>query len=312
MPGTERIHPDPQPAHLQATVYADGLQGKAPAFPYAYKSWEKLAHAALPKTSWGYVHGSAGEGATDDANKAAFSRYGLVPRRLVRVEMPDLKTRLFGETFDYPIALAPSARRALDIPPRQRARRRARRRRARHHLHHVHRRLHLHRGRRIRLRDRTGVEIGLSDPVFCAQWAADHGGKQPGEPGQLAASSPAWARTVFPGASHAWEDLAFLREHWKGPIVLKGIQTVADARRAVEAGMDGIVVSNHGGRQVDGSVPSLDCLAPIVKAVGGKLEVLFDSGVRSGADVCKALALGAKVRFLLPSSLFPFFLFSAF
>jgi isopentenyl diphosphate isomerase/L-lactate dehydrogenase-like FMN-dependent dehydrogenase len=365
MPGTERIHPDPQPAHLQAAVYADGLQGKSPAFPYAYKSWEKLAHAALPKTAWGYVHGSAGEGTTDDANKAAFSRYGLVPRRLVRVEMPDLKTRVFGETFDYPIALAPIGVHSIFHRDKEPAVARAAAELGitytmstasstsiedaasasaaasaatgpsaprwyqlywpapQHNaitlslLARAHaagfsalvvtldtyilgwRPSDLDTGYNpFLVPDRTGVEIGLSDPVFGAQWAAAHGGKQPGEPGQLAESSPAWARIVFPGASHAWEDLAFLREHWKGPIVLKGIQTVADARRAVDAKMDGIVVSNHGGRQVDGSVPSLDCLAPIVKAVGGELEVMFDSGVRSGADVCKALALGAKMVFV--------------
>src|SRR5262249_23564950 len=77
-----------------------------------------------------------------------------------------------------------------------------------------------------------------------------------------------------------------------GPIVLKGIQSVADAQRAVAAGMDGIVVSNHGGRQVDGGIGALDALPPIVAAVGSRMTVLVDSGVRGGADI-KALALGA-------------------
>lgn len=152
------------------------------------------------------------------------------------------------------------------------------------------------------LPDPTGVAIGLSDPVFKQAWAEAHGGADPGAEDQLAESSPAWVHTVFSGVSHSWADLAFLRKHWDGPIVLKGIQTVGDARRAVEAGMDGIVVSNHGGRQVDGSVASLDCLPPIVKAVGERIEVMYDSGVRCGADVVKALALGAKVSFL--SSIF--------
>jgi L-lactate dehydrogenase (cytochrome) len=77
------------------------------------------------------------------------------------------------------------------------------------------------------------------------------------------------------------------------PIVIKGIQHVDDAREAVQRGIDGIVVSNHGGRQVDGAVGSLDALPAIAEAVGGELAVLFDSGVRSGSDVLKALALGA-------------------
>jgi isopentenyl diphosphate isomerase/L-lactate dehydrogenase-like FMN-dependent dehydrogenase len=93
--------------------------------------------------------------------------------------------------------------------------------------------------------------------------------------------------------SLTWDDLAWLREQTSLPIVVKGIQHVDDAREAVRRGLDGIVVSNHGGRQVDGAVASLDALPPIAAAVGDDLAVLFDSGVRGGADVLKALALGA-------------------
>ena len=90
-----------------------------------------------------------------------------------------------------------------------------------------------------------------------------------------------------------WDDLAALREMTSLPILVKGIQHVDDAREAVRHGLDGIVVSNHGGRQVDGAVASLDALEPIAAAVGDELTILFDSGVRGGADVLKALALGA-------------------
>ncbi len=99
---------------------------------------------------------------------------------------------------------------------------------------------------------------------------------------------------VFVRADLTWDDLAWLRERTRLPIVLKGIQHVDDARRAVAHGMDGIVVSNHGGRQVDGAVASLDALPGIVDAVGSDLAVLFDSGVRTGADAFTALALGAE------------------
>jgi isopentenyl diphosphate isomerase/L-lactate dehydrogenase-like FMN-dependent dehydrogenase len=99
---------------------------------------------------------------------------------------------------------------------------------------------------------------------------------------------------IFTGADHTWEHLGFIRDHWDGPIVLKGIQHADDARQAADAGMDGIVVSNHGGRQVDGAIASLDALPSVVEAVGDRLEVLFDSGIRTGADVLKAVALGAK------------------
>jgi lactate 2-monooxygenase len=88
--------------------------------------------------------------------------------------------------------------------------------------------------------------------------------------------------------------MPFLRKHWKNPIVLKGIQHPDDAKLALQAGCDGIIVSNHGGRQLDGAVGSLSMLPSIVDAVGDQLTILFDSGVRTGADILKALCLGAK------------------
>jgi lactate 2-monooxygenase len=99
---------------------------------------------------------------------------------------------------------------------------------------------------------------------------------------------------VFSRSSLTWTDLDYLRARTELPIVLKGIQDPRDAALAVEHGVDGIVVSNHGGRQVDGAVASLDALPGIVDEVDGRIPVLFDSGVRSGADVFKALALGAR------------------
>ncbi|GAA1898846.1 lactate 2-monooxygenase [Streptantibioticus ferralitis] len=99
---------------------------------------------------------------------------------------------------------------------------------------------------------------------------------------------------MFADPAKTWDDLAFLREHWDGPIVLKGILHPDDARRAADAGMDGIVVSNHGGRQVNGSIGAADALPGVVRAVGDRLTVLFDSGIRTGDDIFKALALGAR------------------
>jgi lactate 2-monooxygenase len=93
--------------------------------------------------------------------------------------------------------------------------------------------------------------------------------------------------------SLSWDDLAFLRERTSLPILLKGILHPADAAAAVEHGMDGIVVSNHGGRQVDGAIGTMDALPAVVETVAGRVPVLLDSGVRSGADVFRALALGA-------------------
>ncbi len=98
----------------------------------------------------------------------------------------------------------------------------------------------------------------------------------------------------FSNPSVTWDDLTFLRECTKLPIVLKGIQSAEDAKLAVEHGIEGIIVSNHGGRQVDGAIGALQALPGVVEAVGGSCEVLFDSGIRSGADALKALALGAR------------------
>jgi len=100
--------------------------------------------------------------------------------------------------------------------------------------------------------------------------------------------------SIYSNPALTWEDLKFLRQHTKLPILLKGILHPEDARKAVDYGMEGIIVSNHGGRQVDGSINTLEALPNVVQAVGGKIPVLMDSGVRGGADIFKALALGAK------------------
>jgi lactate 2-monooxygenase len=126
----------------------------------------------------------------------------------------------------------------------------------------------------------------LQDPVFRAALP-----KPPEE--DLATAVAYWA-WQFSNPAVTWEDLAFLRECTKLPIVLKGIQSTEDALLAVEHGIEGIIVSNHGGRQVDGAIGSLQALPGVVEAVGDRCEVLFDSGIRSGADALKALALGAR------------------
>jgi lactate 2-monooxygenase len=130
-----------------------------------------------------------------------------------------------------------------------------------------------------------GVANYFQDPVFRAALE------------QAPEEDPGAATGHFLGVQSnpalSWGDLDMLRELTSLPILVKGIQHVDDAREAASRGVDGIVVSNHGGRQVDGALASLDALAPIAAAVGGELAVLFDSGVRGGADAFKALALGA-------------------
>jgi L-lactate dehydrogenase (cytochrome) len=137
----------------------------------------------------------------------------------------------------------------------------------------------------------VGNQNYLGDPVFLRAV-----GRAIDDENRLAALQH-WA-AVFGNPALTWDDLSFLREHWSGPIALKGILHPDDARRAADAGMDAVVVSNHGGRQIDGAVAALDALPPIVDAVGDGIEVLMDSGIRSGADVLKALALGARAVLL--------------
>lgn len=103
----------------------------------------------------------------------------------------------------------------------------------------------------------------------------------------------AWMRDNF-DPSVTWDDLNFIREHWSGPLIIKGILDPRDAIEAANLGADGIVVSNHGGRQLDGVPSTARALPPIVRAVGDRLTVMVDGGVRSGLDVVRMLALGAK------------------
>jgi lactate 2-monooxygenase len=134
-------------------------------------------------------------------------------------------------------------------------------------------------------RDGHGIAQFTSDPVFCSRLSIAP------EDDPLVAAGTMLA--MFPNLALAWDDLAWLRELTSLPLLVKGVLTAEDARRAHEAGVDGIVVSNHGGRQVDGAVASLDALVEIRGALGADTPVLVDGGVRTGADVIKALALGA-------------------
>jgi (S)-mandelate dehydrogenase len=94
-----------------------------------------------------------------------------------------------------------------------------------------------------------------------------------------------------------WEEIGRYRERWKAPLVVKGLLHPADAERCVSLGVDGVIVSNHGGRQVEGLPAAVDVLPAIARAVGGRATVMVDSGIRSGLDVVRAVALGADAAF---------------
>jgi L-lactate dehydrogenase (cytochrome) len=126
-----------------------------------------------------------------------------------------------------------------------------------------------------------------SEPIRFANVAGEHVGD-----GSTAVKLADYINTQF-DPTVTWEDVAWLRSIWDGPMLLKGIQTVDDAVLAAEHGAEAIVLSNHGGRQLDGSPATLDLVAPVADEVGDRLEVLVDGGVRRGSDVVKAVALGA-------------------
>jgi lactate 2-monooxygenase len=160
-----------------------------------------------------------------------------------------------------------------------------------------------------------GIAQYTSDPVFQRLLAERIAGRRDGSipPAAKVRVTPATVRTavglkrrgvareagelfldVFSRPWLQWSDLPFLRERTKLPILLKGIQHPDDAKRAVDAGMDGVVVSNHAGRQIDGAIGALEALPRVVDAVGARTTVIYDSGIRGGADVFRALALGAQ------------------
>jgi len=137
---------------------------------------------------------------------------------------------------------------------------------------------------------RLGVANYETDPAFVAGL--------PGPPEEHPDASVLHWASMFGDPTKTWDDLRWLRDRWEGPIVLKGVLHPDDAVTAADAGIDGVVVSNHGGRQIDGEIASLEALPSIVEAVGDRMTVLFDSGIRTGSDVLKAVALGASGVFL--------------
>jgi L-lactate dehydrogenase (cytochrome) len=132
------------------------------------------------------------------------------------------------------------------------------------------------------------LELLRSEPIRFANFRGHDAGD-----GGTAVSLAAYTNAQF-DRTLDWETVAWLRAIWDGPIVLKGIQTVEDAELAVDAGVQAIVLSNHGGRQLDSAPAILDLVPPVVDAVGDRIEVLCDGGIRRGSDIVKAVALGAR------------------
>ncbi|MFI6479207.1 lactate 2-monooxygenase [Nonomuraea sp. NPDC050663] len=309
------------------------LGGKAPEITTDLAGLEEHARQALSPEALGYIVPSAGSGATARANRAAFDRYRIVPRMLRGVARErDLSCEILGTRMPAPLMVAPMGVQKLAHPEGELATVRAAAALGVPYVHstaatHSFEQVAEAGGdapRWYQLYWPTSEQVCLS---FLARAKAagfsvlvltlDTGllGWRPADldraflpflngvglanyltdPAFEGVDNPVlhWAQ-MFPNPGLSWDDLPFLRRHWDGPIVLKGIVSREDAVLAAEYGMDGVIVSNHGGRQVDGGIAALDALPGIADLVGDRLTVLFDSGVRTGADAVKALALGAR------------------
>lgn len=330
----------------QLEIYQAGLSGQKPSLPVAFEQLREQAREKLSVEAFGYVHGSAGGGATHRANLAAFHRWQIVPRYLSDVSERDLRVTVLGQPFPVPIGLAPVGVQGILHPEGELATARAARSLGLPMV------LSTLSSRPL---EAVAEVLGATPRWFQLYWPKDselaaslvHRAERSGyraivvtldsgylgwremdlqsaylpflkgeglanfvtDPvftdGLQSVSQEDRAKWIVQkflkvGTHPAlqWSDLKSLREKTGLPIVLKGILHPEDARKALDHGVDGMIVSNHGGRQVDGAIPSLDALLHIVKAAGNRTTVMFDSGIRRGNDVLKALALGARCVFV--------------
>ncbi|WP_041820828.1 lactate 2-monooxygenase [Streptomyces davaonensis] len=328
-------------ADFQYEIYLNGMTGAVPRLPTDLTRLEELTEQRLGPGPVGYVAGSAGDGSTARANRAALKQHRIVPRMLRDVHERDLSVEVLGRALPAPLTLAPVGVLSIMHPDAESAAARAAAaqgvpfvlssasstpmEQVAEAMGDAERWFQLYWPKdpevalsflnRAKAAGYTALVVTLDTPLLAwrprdldqaylpflhgvgtANYFTDPafraGLAKPVHEDPNAAVMHFVGMFADPGKT--WPDLAFLREHWDGPIVLKGILHPDDARAAADAGMDGVVVSNHGGRQVAGSIAAAEALPGVVKAVGDRLTVLFDSGIRTGDDIFKALALGAE------------------
>ena len=278
--------------------------------------YEALAQALVEPGAWNYFQSGSNDEVTLRANRTAFERIQLRPRMLVDVSTCAMQTAVLGTPVSMPILIAPTAFHCLAHPEGECATAQAAGAAGT-----------LMVASTSSNRSLEDIANSASGPLWFQLYVADRKGteelvQRATESGYralvLTVDSPRWGRKErairadfrlpshlykanFPNDAAAeaqvlltWESLAWLRSLTSLPIVLKGILTAEDAVLAVEHGVDGIVVSNHGGRQLDSVAASIEVLPEIVDAVEGRCEVYMDGGIRRGTDILKALALGAR------------------
>jgi len=275
--------------------------------------YESLAQARLDPATWGYYAGGSDDEVTLRENRAAFERIRLRPRVLVDVACCDLHTTVLGTPVALPVLIAPTAFHSLAHPEGECATARAAGR--------VGTVLVASSSSNCSLEEiarAAGAPLWFQLYIFNRQNAEELVGRAEDAGYRalvLTVDSPRWGhkeralrsgfRTPVKGNMTdqvaakdtivvTWADLDWLKSLSSLPILLKGILTAEDALLAVEHGVDGIVVSNHGGRQLDGVPATIEVLPEIIEAVNGRCEVYIDGGIRRGTDILKALALGAR------------------
>jgi 4-hydroxymandelate oxidase len=273
--------------------------------------YEPVARAALADDFYGFVAGAAGDEWTHLENRRAFDRWVLRPRVLRGIGAADPGIELFGERVSMPVLVAPWAYQRVAHPDGELATARAAARAgtvmcvsttASDILEEIAAASDGPKWWQLYVFTDRGYTAEMLERVVAAgfaavAWTVDlnayglrHRETRAGYEPPISPSTETLAYEV----TLSWDDLPWIRERIGGlPLLLKGILTKEDAELAVQAGVDAIVVSNHGGRQLDSSPASLDALPEVVDAVAGRVPVLMDGGVRRGTDVVKALALGA-------------------
>lgn len=357
----------------QKTIFTDGFSGKKPLIPVDFPQLEKAAATKLSSTAFAYIAGGAGLESTQDANRAAWNKYPIIPRVLNDVSQRSLITTLFGVNYPLPFFLCPIgvlelAHDKADLAVAEACKntgvpmlvsnqashsmekiagilkgspwffqlyvsksdelvkslvRRAEQAGARGLVITLDTTLLGWRTRDLNLGylpflEGRGIAQYTSDPVFeklLVELEADTAKKNINlqsltnliglarrQPGSFisnvkgkALSSIRLFTQIYSRPNLNWETIRWIKSFTSLPVILKGIQHPQDAVKAMELGIDAVYVSNHGGRQIDGAIASVDALESIRKIIAGRIPILFDSGIRCGSDIVKSLCLGASM-----------------